>query len=117
LGADQPSQRATDEGDEDEHRDRPPRSLEPALPLRLGVDDLGGRLLDLGSPLEDGGLKGLLEFEALELVLGVREDTLGDCAGDPAEDAYPGLRCAAILCYMRPLFPRRDPPPARRSSA
>ena len=57
---------------------------------RLGLPDLGRGLLDLGGALQDGGLEGLLELEALQLVFGVRKDALGDGAGDLAEDSEDG---------------------------
>jgi hypothetical protein len=50
--------------------------------LRLGLYDVGGGLLDLRSTLEDGGPEGL-ELAALELLRGVGDDAVGDCASAP----------------------------------
>lgn len=74
---------------EDEHGDRPPSPLQPALALRPRLDDLGCRTFDFRSSLEDGRLERLPKFDPLQFVLGIREDTVCDRTCDQRWSGLP----------------------------
>ena len=67
---------------EDEHGGGPPGALKSTLALRLNLDALGWGPFDLRAALKDGSLKRLLELQAVELMLRIRENEFGDCARD-----------------------------------